>query len=420
MREQLHLDADSVNAFVEGVLPEHERAQCLAHLAECARCRDILFLARDVQVSPAAPIPIPITAHRRWFQPTPLLGLAAAVCVAIIGIWLYLRSGREAQPQELTARVIQAPPLPSDNRVETPAPKPVIPEASPSARHRIPEPPAQNPPPAPVTSPEPVTPPAAIASPEPARVVPVPTPVEAARSKDSSAAETSTPPLPKPAAIVAQTEAVSSGISGTVTDQTGGAVPGATVELRQLAGNIVTNALADTSGQFKFSGLTPGQYELQVTAPGFQRTTQRVEVEPQQIAAVKAQLAVGSVTETVEVAAAAPTLQTSSAQLSVQVRRQMKVPPEPGPLPSKLPTQITVTRAKVVLAVDSAGTLFFSGNSGKDWKAVKSQWTGKVVSVVTPPEPPQASKAQFQLTTDSGSIWLSRDGRRWSPAPPQR
>lgn len=420
MREQLHLDADSVNAFVEGALPEHERALCLAHLAECARCRDIVFLAQDVPVSPATPIPIPISTHRRWFQPIPILGMAAALCVAIIGTWLYLRSGTGAQPQELAARVTQAPPSPADNRVETPAPKPVVPEASPSARRRIPVAPAQIPPPVNATPPEPLRPPPPIASPEPPRIARPAPPVEAARSNDSITAELSTPPLPKPAAIVAQTEAVSSGISGTVTDQTGAVVPQATVELRPLAGNSAINSLADTSGQFKFSGLTPGQYELQVTAPGFQRTTQRVEVQPQQIAAVKAQLAVGSVTEAVEVSAAAPTLQTSSAQLSNQSRRQLKVPPEPRPLPSKLPTEITVTRNNVVLAVDSAGTLFFSGNSGKSWKAIKSQWTGKVVSVVTPPELPQASKALFQLTTDFGSIWLSRDGRRWYPAPPQR
>ena len=421
MRERLHLDADSVNAFVEGVLPEHERDQCLAHLAECARCRDIVFLAQDVPVSSAAPIPIPISisAHHRWFQPMALLGLAAAVCVAIIGTWLYLRSGTGAPPQELTARVTQVSPSEPNYRVETPAPTPVVPEASRSARRRNPEPPAQNPPPPDVTPPEPATPRPPVASPESPRIEPPTPPVEAARSKDSSMPETGTPPLPKPAAIVAQTETVSSGISGTVTDQTGGVIPRATVELRQLAGNSAINSLADTSGQFKFSGLAPGQYELQVTAPGFQRTTQRVDVQPQQIAAVKARLEVGSVPQTVEVAAAASTLQTESAQLSVESRRKVKVPPEPRPLPSKLPAQIMVTRDKVVLAVDSAGTLFFSGNSGKGWKAVKPQWTGKVVGVVTPPELPQVSKAQFQLTTDSGSIWLSRDGRRWHPAPPQ-
>ena len=371
-------------------------------------------LRRTSRFRPPRPFQFQFLPTGAWFQPIPLLGMAAAVCVAIIGTWLYLRSGKEAQPQELAARVTQAPPSPPDNRVETPAPKPVVPEASPSARRRSPEPPAQNPPPAPVTSPEPPQTP-----PEPPRIAPVPPPAEATRSKDSSTAEPNTPPPPKPPAIVAQTEAVSSGISGTVTDQSGAVVPQATVELRQLAGNSATNARTDPSGQFKFSGLAPGQYELQITAPGFRRTTQRVEVQPQQIAAVKAQLEVGSVSETVEVSAAASTLQTESAQVSIQSRRKLTVPPEPRPLPSKLPTEIMVTRDKVVLAVDSAGTLFFSGNSGKGWKAVKSQWPGKVVSLVTPPEPPQASKAQFQLTTDSGSIWLSRDGRRWYPAPPQ-
>ena len=73
-----------------------------------------------------------------------------------------------------------------------------------------------------------------------------------------------------------------------------------------------------------------------------------------------------------------------------------------------------------MLSVDSAGALFFSGNSGKSWKAIKSPWTGKVASMVTPPELTQDSRALFQLTTDSGSVWLSRYGRRWYPAPPQR
>jgi photosystem II stability/assembly factor-like uncharacterized protein len=72
-----------------------------------------------------------------------------------------------------------------------------------------------------------------------------------------------------------------------------------------------------------------------------------------------------------------------------------------------------VTRGKVTLAVDSSGALFLSGNSGKSWKAVKSQWSGKIVDLVAQP-------AQFQLTTDAGANWQSPDGRRWHPAPQQR
>jgi hypothetical protein len=210
-----------------------------------------------------------------------------------------------------------------------------------------------------------------------------------------------------------------SGIFGVVTDQSGATVPGATVQLRQIAGNSTTNARTDIAGRFKFGGLTAGQYELQIAAPGFRQMSQRVGLRPQEVAAVKSELQVGSVTETVEVAAAPSTIQTESASMGT-TSRWKQVPSEPRPLPSKLPADIMVTRGKVILAVDSSGALFFSGNSGKSWRAVKSQWSGKVVRILSPPELPQASKAKFQLTTDSGSIWLSRDGRRWYPAPQDR
>ncbi len=372
----VHPDADSLSAFVEGVLPEHERAECLAHLAECSRCREVVFLAQGTPVAPAAPVLVPAPARKRWFRPIPILAAAAMVCVTLLGAWLYLRSRTAAPARELVAQAPQATP---DNRVETPARKPVV-RIPLAPRRSRPAPQASAPVTAPETAPTAAPPPAAESAP------------------------------PKPPPLVIQTEVASaevlSGIFGAVTDASGAAVPQATVQLRQIANNSTTNARTDVAGQFKFRGLAPGLYELQVTAPGFRQTSQRVELRPQEVATVKSELQVGSVTEAVEVTAAAPTLETSKRAVS----------PEPRPLPSKLPAEIMVTRGKVILAVDSSGALFFSGNSGKGWKAVKSQWPGKVVGLLTPPELPQASKAAFQLTTDSGSIWLSRDGRRWYPA----
>ena len=35
----VHPEPDSLNAFIEGVLPEHERLACMAHLADCELCR---------------------------------------------------------------------------------------------------------------------------------------------------------------------------------------------------------------------------------------------------------------------------------------------------------------------------------------------------------------------------------------------
>lgn len=225
---------------------------------------------------------------------------------------------------------------------------------------------------------------------------------------------------PPPAIVEARSSEGGSGISGTVTDPSGAVVPGASVQLRQLAGKMTSNARTDMKGEFKFSGLPAGQYEVLIQSPGFRSTAQQIEVQAQEIAAVRPVLEVGAATESVTVEASSPTIQTESSQIAHTSRRKQAVPPAPRPLPSRLPATSTVIHGKVTLAVDSVGTLFFSGNEGKSWKAVKPPWSGKVVDLASPAEPPQPSTVGFQLTTDSDSIWLSKDGRHWYPAPPQR
>jgi hypothetical protein len=410
MIEQLHPDADLLSAFVEGVLPEHARAQCLAHLAECSRCRDLVFLTQETRVVPTTPILVPSPARRRWLRPMPLLAVAAALCVALLGAWLYLRSKTGAPPRELAAEVSPAPSSTPDHPAEI-TPKPVPPKTTPRARRRIQQEPTPEVPAVPPTTvPE---------TPRPPQTSP--SPAQAESVKDTSR---STPqaiiPEPKSPAITVQAEAASatpsSGISGIVTDPSGAVVPTATVQLRQLATNRTSSTQTDQSGEFKFTGLAPGQYELQISRPGFRQTIQRVDLHPQEVAAVKPRLDVGSTTETVEVSAASSTIQTESAEVS-NSRRKRAAPVQPRPLPSKLPVETMATDHKIILAVDTGGALFFSGNSGKSWKSVKRQWTGKIVSLAAPPELPEAGTAKFQLTTDSGAGWLSRDGRRWYPAP---
>src|SRR5688572_30826510 len=39
----LHLDADELNSYVEGVLPAATRSQYSAHLADCGRCRNLII-----------------------------------------------------------------------------------------------------------------------------------------------------------------------------------------------------------------------------------------------------------------------------------------------------------------------------------------------------------------------------------------
>jgi Carboxypeptidase regulatory-like domain len=78
-----HPDAEQLNAFIEGVLPEHERLESLAHLAECSRCRQLVFLAQE-------PAPMPVAAEsapawKSWFRLAPVFSaaLAGVICVAV-------------------------------------------------------------------------------------------------------------------------------------------------------------------------------------------------------------------------------------------------------------------------------------------------------------------------------------------------
>jgi hypothetical protein len=154
LQSGLHPDAEVLNAFVEGVLPAHERAQALAHLAECADCRQIVFLAQP-QAASEAPAE---SLWQRWFRSSPLFGIgigAAALACALISA-LMLRTHLASAPATQTASehllVLPSPPSPqSGQAAPTVAPQPKqlrvqppgvnAPEPSPQFKP-IPQPPA--------------------------------------------------------------------------------------------------------------------------------------------------------------------------------------------------------------------------------------------------------------------------------------
>src|SRR5690349_17407210 len=58
--------------------------------------------------------------------------------------------------------------------------------------------------------------------------------------------------------------------NGTVTDQSGAIVPGATVSLTNQATKIENRASSNASGYFLFINVQPGTYVLKVEKQGFQ------------------------------------------------------------------------------------------------------------------------------------------------------
>ena len=103
-------------------------------------------------------------------------------------------------------------------------------------------------------------------------------------------------------------------ISGTVTDMTGALLPGVTVEVLDGEGNAQVT-LSDGGGQFEFSGLVPGTYDVTFTLSGFIADAQVVEVSAGATAALNVEMAVGGFVQSVVVVGtrAAPRSVTASA-----------------------------------------------------------------------------------------------------------
>jgi hypothetical protein len=90
-------------------------------------------------------------------------------------------------------------------------------------------------------------------------------------------------------------------VSGTVVDQSGASVAGATITLHQVstANTRTTHAAAD--GHFALAALPPGSYRVEISSPGFLNLSSEITLQERDRALLRATLAVGSVTQTVMV-----------------------------------------------------------------------------------------------------------------------
>ena len=92
------------------------------------------------------------------------------------------------------------------------------------------------------------------------------------------------------------------GISGTVVDESGAGVPGATVQLTGPSGRALTTS--GQGGAYRFSGLASGTYQLAVSLPGFsQATRNNIAVSSGNVALPAIALALANLAETVVVSA---------------------------------------------------------------------------------------------------------------------
>jgi Carboxypeptidase regulatory-like domain len=118
------------------------------------------------------------------------------------------------------------------------------------------------------------------------------------------------------ASILMAQSAGTSGLSGTVSDQSGAAVPNATVTITSNDTGLTRTATTGTDGSYKFSLLPPGTYHVRFAASGFKTAevgavTLNVTETPQ----LNRTLEIGQQAEQVTVEATSETLQTQSSTL---------------------------------------------------------------------------------------------------------
>src|SRR5262245_43002547 len=99
-------------------------------------------------------------------------------------------------------------------------------------------------------------------------------------------------------------------LSGTIKDESGGVLPGATVTITHEGQALTLTTVTRQDGTYIFTPIRTGDYSVEVDFPGFRKGVRRgISVSIQQEVRIDFTLQTGVVTEEVLVTASAPLLQ---------------------------------------------------------------------------------------------------------------
>ncbi len=413
IQPDIHPDADSLNAFVERVLREPERGRILEHLAGCARCREVVYLARQmagVETAPSPTLQATADPRHRWWAPVfsrwriAWIPAAALATFGAVLLWVHVRS---AQPTVDMAKV---------------APPPVLPANAPPA--------------------------ASVST-----IASSPSETVAHRAASEKPTEARVPHENKRAATALAPDQRANRVTPEELRAEGSTIP--------AVPPVQPRPVISTSAQVGLElPLTNTQW--QASQPVQRTAGQAVSAKSAQASATSAMVAVHGGIMAPATAGPAPMAAASS-----QPPAQYDVMPQPLngltalrltkhlKLPSGLASISSAAVFNRLLAVDSAGSLFLSVDAGKHWDTVPVQWAGKAIEVhalpqayldapaptasssetisITatppPPAPPPATQSVsveavppmpamlFRLVNDRHHIWFSTDGKTWREQP---
>jgi hypothetical protein len=143
-------------------------------------------------------------------------------------------------------------------------------------------------------------------------------------------------------------------VTGTITDATGAVIPSTSITISNPTTKTTRTTTSDRNGHYVVDNLTPGNYQLEATAPGFQRQQLAINVAAARQNQANLTLNVGAASETVTVDAAAQTIPLATPRAALK-----KAAPAAPAKPTAIPL--------------------------------------------------------FEITTENGNHWTSPDGKTWTP-----
>ena len=195
-------------------------------------------------------------------------------------------------------------------------------------------------------------------------------------------------------------------VSGIVTDESKGVLPGVTVTVTSLDSGRVSSAVTDAKGEYLIVNLPPGRYSLGAELAGFgSATVPALELRVGQNATLPLSLKVGSLAETITVTGESPLVDITSSEVAGNVdRRQMEELPLAGRNWMELSLQVKGITANNVdnrpgVGADDAFQLNLDGQ----------QITNKVASSgFGQPKFSREAIAEFQIITNLFDITQGR------------
>src|SRR5262249_19574191 len=104
-------------------------------------------------------------------------------------------------------------------------------------------------------------------------------------------------------------------VNGVITDPAMNTVPKADVRVRSVETDAVRTAVTGSAGQFEVSGLTPGEYTIEIQAPGFAVTKHTIRLEVGQNMRLDVGLTMGEAKTSVDVTSSVEMLKTGDAAI---------------------------------------------------------------------------------------------------------